>query len=44
MQEKLKQKLGTKVAIAAKGEGAGKIEIEFYSHEDLDRLIDMMGN
>ena len=43
IEEKLKQKLGTKVSIAAKGEGAGKIEIEFYSHEDLDRLIDMMG-
>ena len=23
---------------------AGKIEIEFYNHEDLDRLIDLMGN
>lgn len=44
IEEKLKQKLGTKVAIVAKGEGAGKIEIEFYSHEDLDRLFDMMGN
>ncbi len=44
IEEKLKQKLGTKVAISAKGEGAGKIEIEFYSHEDLDRLFDMMGN
>ncbi len=43
IEEKLKQKLGTKVSIASKGEGAGKIEIEFYSHEDLDRLIDMMG-
>lgn len=43
IEEKLKQKLGTKVSIVAKGEGAGKIEIEFYSHEDLDRLIDMMG-
>ena len=42
IEEKLKQRLGTKVAITAKGEGAGKIEIEFYSHEDLDRLIDMM--
>lgn len=44
IEEKLKQKLGTKVAISAKGEGAGKIEIEFYNHEDLDRLIDMMGH
>lgn len=42
IEEKLKQKLGTKVAISAKGEGAGKIEIEFYSHEDLDRLIEML--
>ncbi len=44
IEEKLKQKLGTKVMISAKGEGAGKIEIEFYNHEDLDRLIDMMGH
>ena len=44
IEEKLKQKLSTKVTVSSKGEGAGKIEIEFYSHEDLDRLIDMMGN
>ena len=44
IEENLKQKLGTKVAIAAKGQGAGKIEIEFYSHDDLDRILDMLGN
>ncbi len=44
IEEKLKQKLGTKVTVTSKGEGAGKIEIEFYSHEDLDRLLDMIGN
>jgi ParB family chromosome partitioning protein len=44
IEEKLKQKLSTKVAISSKGDGSGKIEIEFYSHEDLDRLLDMMGN
>ena len=44
IEEKLKQKLSTKVTVSSKGEGAGKIEIEFYSHEDLDRLMDMMGN
>ena len=44
IEEKLKQKLSTKVTVSSKGDGAGKIEIEFYSHEDLDRLIDMMGN
>jgi len=44
IEEKLKQKLSTKVTVSSKGDGAGKIEIEFYSHDDLDRLIDMMGN
>lgn len=40
--EKLKQSLGTKVNISSKGNGAGKIEIEFFSHEDLDRLMDII--
>lgn len=43
IEEKLKQRLSTKVTVTSKGEGAGKIEIEFYNHEDLDRLLDMMG-
>ena len=43
IEEKLKQTLSTKVTVSPKGDGAGKIEIEFYSHEDLDRLIGMMG-
>lgn len=43
IEEKLKQKLSTKVAVTSKGEGTGKIEIEFYSHEDLDRILDMIG-
>ncbi len=43
IEKKLKARLSTKVTVTPKGEGAGKIEIEFYSHEDLDRLIDMMG-
>lgn len=44
IEENLKQKLGTRVTVTPKGEGAGKIEIEFYSHEDLDRLLDMLGS
>lgn len=44
IEEKLKQKLSTKVIVTSKGEGAGKIEIEFYNHEDLDRILDMIGN
>lgn len=44
IEEKLKQKLSTKVLVSSKGEGTGKIEIEFYSHEDLDRLLELIGN
>lgn len=44
IEEKLKQKLSTKVIVTSKGEGAGKIEIEFYNNEDLDRILDMIGN
>jgi len=43
IEDKLKEKLSTKVVITSKGEGSGKIEIEFYNHEDLDRLLDMIG-
>ncbi|MCM1063225.1 MAG: ParB/RepB/Spo0J family partition protein [Eubacterium sp.] len=44
IEEKLKQKLSTKVIVTSKGEGAGKIEIEFYNNEDLDRILDMIGD
>ena len=44
IEDKLKQRLSTKVTVTSKGEGSGKIEIEFYNHEDLDRLLDMIGN
>ena len=42
IEEKLKQKLGRKVTVTSKGEGSGKIEIEFYNHEDLDRLLEVL--
>lgn len=44
IEDRLKQRLSTKVTVSSKGEGSGKIEIEFYNHEDLDRLLDMIGN
>lgn len=44
VEETLKQKLSTKVTVSPKGDGAGKIEIEFYNHEDLDRLLELIGN
>ena len=42
IEEKLKLSLGTKVSIAAKENGSGKIEIEFYSGDDLERLLDIL--
>lgn len=41
IEEKLKMSLGTKVAIHAKDNEKGKIEIEYYSREDFDRLTDL---
>lgn len=43
IEENLKQKLSTKVKVSSKGEGAGRIEIEFYDHDDLDRLLELIG-
>ncbi len=43
LEEDLKQKLGTKVSIISKNEdGAGKLEIEFYDHDDLERITDLL--
>lgn len=40
IEENLKQSLGTKVSIQSKENGAGKMEIEFFSHEELERITD----
>lgn len=40
--EKMKANLGTKVVVTGKGDGSGKIEIEFYSNDDLDRIMGML--
>lgn len=42
ISERLRQSLSTKVSISAKNNGAGKIEIEFYDHDDLDRLLEKL--
>lgn len=44
LEEKLKGWLGTKVSIARKKNNKGKIEIEYYSQEELERLIDLLGS
>ena len=39
LQDSLRRCLGTKVQITQKGK-KGKIEIEYYSHEDLERIVE----
>jgi len=41
VEEDLKNALGTKVSLNRKGKG-GKIEIEFYSADELERLIELL--
>ena len=42
LQEKMKAILGTKVEINRKTNTTGKIEIEYYSEDELDRIIDLL--
>ena len=42
LEETMKMVLGTKVAINQKDNKKGKIEIEYYSMEELDRIIDLI--
>ena len=41
LSDKLREKLGTKVSINNKKNGKGKIEIEYYSPEELERLLEL---
>lgn len=43
LQDKLSARIGTKVAISRKSENKGKIEIEYYSQEELERIIEVIG-
>jgi len=42
IEEKLKASIGTKVTITAKGDKMGKIEIEFYDQDDLQKIMDLL--
>ena len=42
LEETMKMVLGTKVAINQKDDKKGKIEIEYYSMDELDRIIDLI--
>lgn len=41
LEDKIKSVIGTKVTINRKNKEKGKIEIEYYSGEDLERLVDL---
>jgi len=42
LEEQMKSLLGTKVYINPKDEKKGKLEIEYYSQDELDRIIDLI--
>lgn len=42
LEARLRESLGTKVRIVRKGRG-GSVEIEFYSEEDLERILGVLG-
>ena len=44
LEEKMKVILGTKVAINQKDNQKGRIEIEYYSMDELDRIMDLFGS
>ena len=44
LEEKLKQVLGTKVSIHPKDNQKGKIEIEYYSQDEMDVIIGKLQN
>lgn len=42
LEENMKQIMGTKVTIQAKNGNQGKVEIEYYSQDELDRIVNMI--
>lgn len=44
MEERMKEIFGSKVSINRKSEHKGKIEIEYYSDDELERILDIMNS
>ena len=42
LEERMKTIMGTKVSINRKDKNKGRIEIEYYSSEELERLVDLI--
>jgi len=43
LQERLRRKLQTPVAVALTGKASGEIRISFYSNDDLERVLEILG-
>ena len=44
LEDSLKSIIGSKVSIKSKDNGKGKIEIDYYSIEELDRITELLSN
>lgn len=42
LEERMKNKMGTKVHVNHKANGKGRIEIEYYSDDELERIFDLL--
>lgn len=42
IEEQMKNIIGTKVSVNPKANGKGKIEIEYYSEQELERIYDLI--
>ena len=42
LEEHMKSIIGTKVSVNPKANGKGKIEIEYYSDQELERIYDLI--
>ena len=42
LEEHLKNIIGTKVRVSPKANGKGRIEIEYYSESELERIYDLI--
>ena len=42
LEEKMKNIIGTKVNVNPKSNGKGRIEIEYYSEDELERIFDLI--
>jgi ParB family chromosome partitioning protein len=40
--EELQRRLGTKVRLTEKSPGKGTLEVDFFSYDDLDRLLKLL--